>query len=96
MKSEAYFIYKKVICSNSLLTDFINLVALINVSNVESMTTLVNELKKGDLMYTWFLAPNFLELTRITLVHALNRASAERSFLKLDSIKTKLYDQMGD
>ena len=65
MESEAYYICKKVICSDSLLADFINLAALINVFNVESITALANELKKGDLMHMWSLVLNFLELIRI-------------------------------
>ena len=96
MKSEAYCIYKKVICSDSLLMDFINLTALINISNIESMTTLINELKKGNLKCMRSLALNFLELTRIILVHTSNSALVKQSFSKLDSIKAKLHNQMQD
>ena len=79
LQSKAFMTYKNAACEDSLVTDFVNVSALVNMGKVNSISSLVEELKSCDLDHLWSLAPNFLELVRITLVHSPNSALAKRA-----------------
>ena len=96
LNSKGFSTCKQIIDKDLLCLEFCSVSALIKIEHLESISALVGELKKTDMKHLWLLAPNFIELVRLTLVHTPNTASAERSFSKLDAIKTKLRNQIAD
>ena len=69
---------------------------IIDHNNVNSLATLVAELKKQDMGILWIAAINYMNLVKILLTLMPTSISAERSFSALARVKTKLRNSMCD
>ena len=88
--SEGYMIFTSIIDTEVLKSEFIHISMTVDMNEVSSLTSLVKELQKHNMETFWLLAKNFMTLVRIILLLIPASMSAERIFLVLDQVRTKL------